>query len=102
MASGNVHIPGDQIPALRQIAGDLSARVGRQLTFGHAYYIVLSAEQAQILAEGHWAEHPTDPQMLDQLTMLLQQHPELLEELMNHQKLNDAENLVKDVRDVKK
>jgi len=102
MASSNVHIPGDGIPALRQIANELSARLGKQLTFGHAYYIVLSAEQAKILPQGHWAEHPTDPQMLDKLTLLLQQHPELLEELLNHEKLNDAENLTKDVKDVKK
>jgi hypothetical protein len=100
MKSNKVHIPADGIPALRRIAGELSARVGRPLTFGHAYYIVLSAEQAQILSEGHWARQPEEPQMLDKLTLLLQQHPELLEKLLNHDQLNDAENLTKDLRDV--
>jgi hypothetical protein len=90
---GKIHIPADGIPSLRIVAGELSGRLGRSLNFAHAYYAILSAEQAGAIPQGQWSESPQDPAMLDKLTMLLQQHPELLEELLNHDKLNKAEEL---------
>jgi len=95
-ANDKIHIPGDGIPSLRLIAGELSSRLGRPLNFAHAYYAILSAEQAGALEQGKWASQPQDPAMLDRLTILLQQHPELLEELLNHDKLNHAEDLVRE------
>jgi hypothetical protein len=97
--SGKIQIPGDGIPALRQIAAELSGRLQCQLNFAHAYYAIISAEQAGAIEQNLWASQPNDPQLLDTLTALLNQHPELLEQLLNHEKLNDAENLIKDVRD---
>jgi hypothetical protein len=91
-----IQIPGDAIPSLRIIAAELSGRLGRTLNFAHAYYALLSAEQSGAIAQGQWAEQPRDPGMLDKLTMLLNQHPELLDELLAHDKLNQAEELVKE------
>jgi hypothetical protein len=90
-----IQIPGDHIPTLRIIAAELSGRLGRTLNFAHAYYALLSAEQAQAIPQGQWAQNPQDPVLLDKLTLLLNQHPELLEELLSHDKLNDAEELAR-------
>ena len=89
-----IHIPADGIPSLRLIAAELSGRLGRSLNFAHAYYAILSAEQAGAIQQGQWAQQPQDPALLDRLTMLLQQHPELLDELLSHDKLNHAEDML--------
>jgi hypothetical protein len=93
-SDNKLHISASAVPALRLVAAELSGRLGRELNFAQAYVALLSAEQAGAITPQSWAESPQDPTMLNKVSALLLQHPELLEELLNQKQLQNAESLV--------
>ncbi|MFW6060361.1 MAG: hypothetical protein ACODAQ_09275 [Phycisphaeraceae bacterium] len=83
-------LPTEAIPALRTAADALTQRLGRRLNYAQTYIALgcaRSSGELDALGCRDFLEHTTNPRMIETVATLLEQHPELLDELQNSAKL---------------
>lgn len=87
-------IPTEAIPALQTAAEGLSRRLGRDLNYAQAYVVLSSAQASGELDPigcRDFLQHTADPRLIETVAGLLEQHPQLLDELQKKAKLQGFE-----------
>lgn len=83
-------LPTEAIPALQSLADALSARLGRPLNYAQTYIVLTCARTSgdlEAIGCRDFLQHTANPQLIETVATLLEQHPALLDELQNKAKL---------------